>query len=103
MLENATDYSVMNTGKQMLWLPTSRGEKYQAKQAIDGFFVRLGDLVSAGLVFVFTAWLALGPIGVASGKRRPHRPVDRRRRLDRAPVPRPRRGAVRRGRGLKRP
>lgn len=65
MLENATDYSVMNTGKQMLWLPTSRGEKYQAKQAIDGFFVRLGDLVSAGLVFVFTAWLALGAIGVA--------------------------------------
>jgi AAA family ATP:ADP antiporter len=64
MLENATDYSVMNTGKQMLWLPTSRGEKYQAKQAIDGFFVRLGDLVSAGLVFTFT-WLALGPVGVA--------------------------------------
>jgi AAA family ATP:ADP antiporter len=56
MLENATDYSVMNTGKQMLWLPTSRGEKYQAKQAIDGFFVRLGDVLSAG---------ALGPIGVA--------------------------------------
>jgi AAA family ATP:ADP antiporter len=64
MLENATDYSVMNTGKQMLWLPTSRNEKYQAKQAIDGFFVRLGDLLSAGLVFVFTA-LTLGPIGVA--------------------------------------
>jgi AAA family ATP:ADP antiporter len=64
MLENATDYSVMNTGKQMLWLPTSRREKYQAKQAIDGFFVRLGDLISAGLVFTFTAW-ALGPIGVA--------------------------------------
>jgi len=63
-LENATDYSVMNTGKQMLWLPTSRAEKYQAKQAIDGFFVRLGDLVSASLVFAFTAW-ALGPIGVA--------------------------------------
>lgn len=65
MVENATDYSVMNTGKQMLWLPTTRGEKYQAKQAIDGFFVRLGDLVSAALVFVFTARLALGPVGVA--------------------------------------
>ncbi len=64
MLENATDYSVMNTGKQMLWLPTSRAEKYQAKQAIDGFFVRLGDVISAGLVFTFTA-LALGPLGVA--------------------------------------
>jgi AAA family ATP:ADP antiporter len=64
MLENAADYSVMNTGKQMLWLPTSRAEKYQAKQAIDGFFVRLGDVISAGLVFAFTAW-ALGPMAVA--------------------------------------
>ena len=24
--ENSTDYSVMNTGKQMIWLPTGRGE-----------------------------------------------------------------------------
>src|SRR5258705_1333841 len=38
--ENSTDYSVMNTGKQMLWLPTTREEKYKAKQAIDTFFVR---------------------------------------------------------------
>ena len=36
--ENATDYSVMNTAKQLLWLPTSREEKYKAKQAVDGFF-----------------------------------------------------------------
>lgn len=28
--ENSTDYSVMNTGKQMMWLPTSREEKYKA-------------------------------------------------------------------------
>ena len=42
--ENSTDYSVMNTGKQMLWLPTSPDEKYKAKQAIDTFFVRAGDM-----------------------------------------------------------
>ncbi len=35
--ENATDYSIMNTARQMLWLPTSREEKYKAKQAIDTF------------------------------------------------------------------
>jgi AAA family ATP:ADP antiporter len=63
--ENATDYSVMNTGKQMLWLPTSREEKYKAKQAADTFFVRTGDLFSAGIVFVGTTWLALGVPGFA--------------------------------------
>jgi AAA family ATP:ADP antiporter len=54
MTENATDYSVMNTGRQMLWLPTRREEKYKAKQAIDTFFVRAGDVLSAVLVFGIT-------------------------------------------------
>ncbi len=57
--ENATDYSVMNTARQLLWLPTTREEKYKAKQAVDSFFVRLGDLMSAVVVFVGTTWLAL--------------------------------------------
>jgi len=52
--ENSTDYSVNNTAKQMLWLPTSREEKYKAKQAIDTFFVRFGDMLAAGLVFLGT-------------------------------------------------
>ncbi len=54
MSENATDYSVMNTAKQMLWLPTSHEEKYKAKQAVDTFFVRLGDVLAAGLVLAGT-------------------------------------------------
>jgi len=57
--ENATDYSVMNTGRQMLWLPTRREEKYKAKQAVDTFFVRTGDVIAAGLVFAGTHWLSL--------------------------------------------
>jgi AAA family ATP:ADP antiporter len=56
--ENSTDYSVMNTAKQMLWLPTTREEKYKAKQAIDTFFVRGGDLLAAGLVFLGTQYLS---------------------------------------------
>ncbi len=52
MAENTTDYSVMNTGKALLWLPTSREAKYQAKQAVDTFVVRLGDLLQAGVVFL---------------------------------------------------
>ena len=50
--ENSTDYSVMNTGKQMVWLPTSPEEKYKAKQAVDTFFVRIGDMLAGGVVFV---------------------------------------------------
>jgi AAA family ATP:ADP antiporter len=57
--ENATDYSIMNTARQLLWLPTSPDEKYKAKQAIDAFFVRSGDLVSALLVFIGTSVLQL--------------------------------------------
>ena len=63
--ENATDYSVMNTARQLLWLPTTREEKYKAKQAVDSFFVRLGDMVSAVVVFVGTTWLALEAQGFA--------------------------------------
>ena len=55
--ENSTDYSVMNTTRALVWLPTTRAEKYVAKQAIDTFFVRFGDVLSAGFVFVGTTWL----------------------------------------------
>jgi AAA family ATP:ADP antiporter len=59
-VENAADYSVMNTARQLVWLPTRREEKYKAKQAADTFIVRIGDLLSAGLVFAGTAWLGMG-------------------------------------------
>jgi ATP:ADP antiporter, AAA family len=55
--ENATDYSIMNTGRQMIWLPTSREEKYKAKQAADTFVVRSGDMLSGLAVFVGTTLL----------------------------------------------
>lgn len=55
--ENAVDYSIMNTGKQMLWLATDREEKYKAKQAVDTFFMRFGDLLAAGLVYAGTTWV----------------------------------------------
>jgi len=63
--ENATDYSVMNTGRQLLWLPTRREEKYKAKQAVDTFFVRSGDVISAVLVAAGVAWLGLSASGFA--------------------------------------
>ena len=50
--ENANDYSIYNAAKQALWLPTTREQKYVAKQAIDTFVVRAGDLISGGVVYV---------------------------------------------------
>jgi AAA family ATP:ADP antiporter len=64
--ENATDYSIMNTARQLLWLPTSREVKYKGKQTVDTFFVRCGDLLSAAVVFVGTTVLQLSVAGFAS-------------------------------------
>lgn len=49
--ENTADYSIMNTGRAMLWLPTSSDAKYKAKQAVDTFVVRFGDVLSALVVY----------------------------------------------------
>lgn len=59
--ENATDYSVQNTVRQALFLPTSKEEKYKAKQAIDTFFVRSGDMLSALLVWLGATKLHFEP------------------------------------------
>jgi AAA family ATP:ADP antiporter len=57
--ENSVDYSLMNTVRHMLFLPTTREQKYKAKQVIDSFAARAGDVVSAGIVFVGTTVLTL--------------------------------------------
>src|SRR3954467_1698301 len=49
--DSAVDYSLGNTTKQALWLPTSREAKYKAKQAVDSFCVRAGDVLQAGVVY----------------------------------------------------
>jgi AAA family ATP:ADP antiporter len=64
--ENATDYSIQNTVRNVLFLPTSRDEKYKAKQAIDSFFQRAGDVLSAGVVFVGVTLLGLGTTSFAA-------------------------------------
>ena len=81
--ENSTDYSLNNTAKQVLWLPTTTAMKYKAKATIDTLFVRTGDALAAATAFVCTnlfhvpirglfafnaslvvIWLALGAIVV---------------------------------------
>jgi AAA family ATP:ADP antiporter len=56
--ENSVDYSLQNTVRQVLFLPTTREEKYKAKQAIDTLFWRLGDVFSFIVVAIGT-YLAL--------------------------------------------
>jgi ATP:ADP antiporter, AAA family len=65
VMENGTDYSLQNTVRQALFLPTSREVKYKAKAAIDTFFVRMGDLLSMGLVFL-SVQLSLGTRALSS-------------------------------------
>ena len=97
IFENSTDYSIQNTTRQALFLPTSREAKYKAKQAIDSFFVRFGDMLQAGVVYVGVQ-LALSISGFALvnlvligvwllivvGIRREHRKLTGSEAMDRA-------------------
>jgi AAA family ATP:ADP antiporter len=85
-LENATDYSLQNTVRQALFLPTSREAKYKAKAAVDTFFMRFGDVLQGGVVkagtelsvgFTGFAWFNVGMtivwLWIASQLHREHR------------------------------
>lgn len=63
--ENGTDYSLMNTTRHALFLISSREEKYKAKAAIDTFFHRSGDVLSALVVFIGSTYLTLSSTGFA--------------------------------------
>ena len=63
--ENATDYSLNNTVRNMLFLPTTREQKYKAKQVVDSFAQRAGDTLSALLVLIGTTMIALSTSGFA--------------------------------------
>jgi len=59
--ENSLDYSLHNTLRQALFLPTTRAAKYKAKAAIDTFFFRMGDVIAGlGIVFLLVRVLDLG-------------------------------------------
>ncbi len=63
--ENATDYSLQNTLRRALFLPTSREAKYKALQAVETFFWRAGDMLSALMVLVVANWLKMSARGFA--------------------------------------
>ena len=49
--DNSIAYSLGNTTMQALWLPTTRETKFKAKQAVDTFCVRGGDVLQAVVVY----------------------------------------------------
>jgi AAA family ATP:ADP antiporter len=52
--ENSTNYSLQNTVRNALFLPTSREAKYKAKAAIETFCWRFGDVLQACVIFLGT-------------------------------------------------
>ncbi len=62
--ENSFDYSLNNTVRNVLFLPTTREEKYKGKQVTDAFFQRAGDVLSSASVFVLTGLLSFGGIAI---------------------------------------
>ncbi len=61
--ENSTDYSINNTARHVLWLPTTSEVKFKCKPAIDTIFVRAGDVLSGLTIGFGTNVLALSNQG----------------------------------------
>jgi AAA family ATP:ADP antiporter len=59
--ENATDYSIQSNTREFLYLPTTKVEKYAAKNVNDTFVVRIGDLLAAGSIEIAKILLASFP------------------------------------------
>jgi len=57
VIENSTDYSLMNTTRHALYLPLSVAQKYEGKTTIEAFFWRFGDLAQAGAIYAGLNWL----------------------------------------------
>jgi len=57
--DNATDYSINNTARNVLWLPVSAEMIYKCKPTIDSLVVRIGDGIAALTVLVGVQFMAL--------------------------------------------
>ncbi len=57
--ENATDYSINNTARNVLWLPVESSVVYKAKPSIDTVCARVGDGLAAFTVLVLANLLDL--------------------------------------------
>jgi len=60
IMENSTDYSLMNTTRHALYLPLPVAHKYEGKTTIEAFFWRFGDLAQAGAIYAGLNWFGFG-------------------------------------------
>jgi AAA family ATP:ADP antiporter len=61
--ENATDYSINNTARHVLWLPVPSEVKFKGKPTVDSLFVRVGDGMAALTVLIGVRMLGLATAG----------------------------------------
>jgi AAA family ATP:ADP antiporter len=59
LFENSTDYSIMNTTRQLLYLPAPESHKFEGKAAIETLFWRFGDLIPAAVVYLGLHWFGM--------------------------------------------
>lgn len=59
IIETSTNYSIQSTTNHTLYLPVTREEKYVGKTTVDTFFMRFGDLMYAGMIFLTAQVLGL--------------------------------------------
>ena len=60
---DATDYSIANTARHVLWIPMPGEVTYKGKPTVDTLFVRLGDGLAALTVLVGVQLLGLAVAG----------------------------------------
>ena len=60
--ENATDYSINNTARSVIWLPVPSEDIYKGKPTIDTLFARIGDGLSAATIMVGVRALTLSTV-----------------------------------------
>ena len=56
--DNALNYSINQSGREALYVPTTREEKYKAKAFIDMFIQRFAKAVAVGLSLLITTFFA---------------------------------------------
>ena len=55
--DNSLNYSIQQSAREALYVPTTREEKYQAKAVIDMFVQRLAKVLSVGMSLGLALWL----------------------------------------------
>jgi ATP:ADP antiporter, AAA family len=60
--DNSLNYSINQSAKEALYVPTSRSEKYQTKAFIDMFIQRFGKVIAVGLNLLVVAFISIANV-----------------------------------------